>query len=260
MTGKSSFDSATLAPEAARHVDDICTWFERAWKRGDRPRIEDLLEVAAEAERPALLRELIALEVELRRSRGEDPKSAEFRQRFPGQTTVVDSALTATLLWPESNRPRPTRDDSRRNHLLGLLALRIGLIDQDQLFAASRAWSRRAEGKTLAEILLERGSIDAESRSLLVAMADKQLRLHGGDTEKSLASIAAGPATVNMLAALGDTNLTGTARCCALGRRCQMPPRRCPSARQPAKASGSASCGLTPVVGWGRCSWRWTRS
>jgi eukaryotic-like serine/threonine-protein kinase len=97
-------------------------------------------------------------------------------------------------------------DETPRDLLFGLLALQIGLIDQDQLLAAFSAWSR-SKGKTLAEILLDRGSIDAESRSLLAAMADKQLKLHGGDTEKSLAAVATGPSTREKLAALGDTDL-----------------------------------------------------
>ena len=101
------------------------------------------------------------------------------------------------------------RNETPRDLLFGLLALQNGLIDQDQLVAAFGAWSR-AKGKTLAEILVERGSIDAESRSLLAAMAEKQLKLHGGDTEKSLASIGAGPSTRERLAALGDADLTGS--------------------------------------------------
>jgi hypothetical protein len=196
VTADSSLDSASAAPEAARRVDDICTQFERAWKRGDRPRIEDFLDVTAEGERPALLSELIALEVELRLSRGEDPKPSEYRNRFPGQTGVVDAALTATVLGPESNQPRrPTRDDTNRNLLLGLLAVQTGLIDQGQLVAAFGAWAR-ANGKTLAEILFERGSIDAESRSLLAAAADEHLRLHGGDAERTR-STRSGPATTS---------------------------------------------------------------
>jgi eukaryotic-like serine/threonine-protein kinase len=41
-------------------------------------------------------------------------------------------------------------------------------------------------------------------------MADKQLRFHGGDTEKSIASLAGGPSTLHELAALSDLNLTGS--------------------------------------------------
>jgi serine/threonine-protein kinase len=101
------------------------------------------------------------------------------------------------------------RDETPRDLLFGLLALQIGLIDQDQLVAAFGAWSR-AKGKTLAEILFERGSIDAESRALLTAMAEKQLRLHGGNTEKSLAAVTAGPSTREKLSALGDGDLTSS--------------------------------------------------
>jgi eukaryotic-like serine/threonine-protein kinase len=101
------------------------------------------------------------------------------------------------------------RDETPRDLLFGLLALHTGLIDQDQLLAAFGAWSR-AKGSTLAEILIERGSIDAESRSILNAMAEKQLKLHGGDAEKSLAAIAVGPSTREKLAALGDSDLTAS--------------------------------------------------
>jgi serine/threonine-protein kinase len=98
-------------------------------------------------------------------------------------------------------------DETPRDLLFGLLALQIGLIDQDQLVSAFSAWTR-AKGKTLAEVLFDRGAIDAESRSILATMAEKQLKLHGGDTEKSLAAVAAGPSTRARLTALGDTDLT----------------------------------------------------
>ncbi len=82
----------------------------------------------------------------------------------------------------------PRRDETPRDLLFGLLALQNGLIDQEQLLAAFGFWSRN-KGKALAEILIERGAIDAESHALLAGMAAKQLKLHGGDTEKSLAAV-----------------------------------------------------------------------
>ena len=100
----------------------------------------------------------------------------------------------------------PRRDQTPRDLLFGLLALQIGLIDQDQIVTAFSAWSR-AKGKTLAEILIERGSIDEESRALLAGMAEKQLMLHGGDAEKSLAAVALGSSTREKLAALEDADL-----------------------------------------------------
>jgi eukaryotic-like serine/threonine-protein kinase len=101
------------------------------------------------------------------------------------------------------------RDETPRDLLFGLLALQIGLIDQDRLVAAFSAWTR-AKGKTLADIFIERGAIDQESRALLAGMAEKQLKLHGGDTEKSLAAVAVGPSTREKLAALGDAELTAS--------------------------------------------------
>ena len=100
-------------------------------------------------------------------------------------------------------------DETPRDLLFGLLALQIGLIDQDQLVAAFGAWSR-ATGKKLAAILFERGSIDEESRTLLAAMAEKQLEFHAGGTGTSLLAVAAGRCTREKLAALSDVELTAS--------------------------------------------------
>ncbi len=99
------------------------------------------------------------------------------------------------------------RDETPRDLLFGLLALQNGLIAQEQLLNAFRAWSQ-AKGRTLAEILVERGSIDEEGRAILSKLAEKQLKLHGGDTERSLAAVPTGPSTREKLDALGDSDLS----------------------------------------------------
>src|SRR5271168_2540433 len=99
--------------------------------------------------------------------------------------------------------------ETPRDLLFGLLALQNGLIDQSQLVAAFQLWTRE-RGRGLAEILIERGDLAAEDRTLLEAMADRQLKKHGGDTEKSLASIAVGPSTRQKLTRVGDTELTSS--------------------------------------------------
>jgi eukaryotic-like serine/threonine-protein kinase len=81
----------------ARRVDAACDRFEAAWRGGQDPRIEDFLETAAKQERPALLRALITLEVELRQGRGEHPALSEYRDRFPGQSARVDAAFAAII-------------------------------------------------------------------------------------------------------------------------------------------------------------------
>ncbi len=52
--------------EAARRVNDACERFETAWRAGQSPRVESFLEEVPEPQRADLLRELLALELELR--------------------------------------------------------------------------------------------------------------------------------------------------------------------------------------------------
>jgi Tfp pilus assembly protein PilF len=87
----------SLHPSLARHVDAICNSFEQAWKAGVRPCLEDYLSATPESERPALLRELIALDMAYRRMAGEQPQAEEYLARFPG---VVLSAPSAGATAP----------------------------------------------------------------------------------------------------------------------------------------------------------------
>jgi WD40 repeat protein len=67
----------------ARQVDRACNAFEAAWRAGDRPRAEDFLGGVTGPARAALLRELIPLEVDYRRDRGEATTPEEYQARFP---------------------------------------------------------------------------------------------------------------------------------------------------------------------------------
>ena len=67
--------------------------FERAWKAGERPRIEDSLAEADESRRPRLLEELLRVEIELRHRAGEEPTAEEYRGRFPEHAAVVDAVF-----------------------------------------------------------------------------------------------------------------------------------------------------------------------
>jgi hypothetical protein len=80
-------------PEDARAIDQVCDQFEAAWKAGSRPRVEDHLGRVAPQQRPGLLRELLAVELEYRLCRGEHPRIAEYRDRFPADGEVVAAAF-----------------------------------------------------------------------------------------------------------------------------------------------------------------------
>jgi serine/threonine protein kinase len=85
----------------ARRVDALCNRFEEAWKAAEgenqRPGIEEFLAELAEIERAALLRALIALDVDYRCQRGESPRPEEYLARFP---TLDPAWLQRTVLQP----------------------------------------------------------------------------------------------------------------------------------------------------------------
>jgi serine/threonine protein kinase len=79
----SSPQHSTLPPDLRDAIGSACESFERAWKEGGRPVIEDRLVAVPEAARPLLAGELLRIELEYRCRRGEQPAVTEYRARFP---------------------------------------------------------------------------------------------------------------------------------------------------------------------------------
>ncbi len=96
-----------------------------------------------------------------------------------------------------------------RDLLFGLLALQIGLIEQDQLVTAFRAWTRD-KSRPIADLLVGRGDLDAAQCAGIEGMVALHLNKHGGDVEKSLAAVPTGRSTREELAALGDPDIEAT--------------------------------------------------
>ncbi len=101
------------------------------------------------------------------------------------------------------------RDAVNRDLLIGLLALQTGLVDQDGLILAFRAWTRD-KSRPIAEILAAGGTIDAGERALLEGLAAKHLTRHGGDAEKSLAALGPSQSIRASLAKIGDPEIEAT--------------------------------------------------
>jgi hypothetical protein len=186
-------------------VDAACDRFEAAWRAGDAPRIEDCLSGADEGDRPALLGELVALERELRRRRGERPEAQEYHDRFPEDAGVTRAAFGARP--NEGGEPTARPDgDTGRNLLFGVLALQNNFIGRDELLAAFAAWVAN-KARPLAQLLVDRGALDAARRALLNALVAEHLKQHGGDTEASLAAISSLGSVRDDLERLGDAGL-----------------------------------------------------
>jgi serine/threonine-protein kinase len=98
-------DQHTLPESKALYVDQVCNRFERAWQTGTRPRLEDYLANVGEPARSALLRELVLLDIDYRRLRGEDPQPADYLGAFP----------TLDAEWLAQEMARPAKACSEKN-------------------------------------------------------------------------------------------------------------------------------------------------
>ena len=83
---------------ALERIDDLCADFERAWQAGERPRIESLLpEDISPVERDVLLAELIVLDIDYRRRRGETPRKQDYLEQFQADSVAIHDALDEAL-------------------------------------------------------------------------------------------------------------------------------------------------------------------
>jgi hypothetical protein len=100
---------------------------------------------------------------------------------------------------PSSN---PSAD---RNLLLGILALQMDFISRDALIAGMQAWVFR-KSTPLGQILLERGALRSDTHTLLEALVEKHLEMHG-DVEQSLAAVRSLGALADDLRDIADADL-----------------------------------------------------
>src|ERR1700731_3467802 len=101
MTASDSPQEAGDERSGDRRRVEVCVRFEKAWREGKRPGIEPVCLEVPESERPALLRELLAVEVELRLAAGERPTPEEYSERFS------ELASSIPLLFEEVKSPCP---------------------------------------------------------------------------------------------------------------------------------------------------------
>jgi serine/threonine-protein kinase len=85
-----------LSEEAVWRLEAACCRFEQAWQAGGRPSPGEFLEGADGAERRALLRELLRLDVFYRRQAGEEPSLEDYRARLPNDESVLREVLAGS--------------------------------------------------------------------------------------------------------------------------------------------------------------------
>jgi hypothetical protein len=150
-------------PNSLEHrIDSACDRFESAWRAGARPQIEAALVEFDPSDRSALFRELLALEIELRRRSGESPSPQDYHVRFSDQVSLVDAVLSESPQHKRTvaGRSALAKSGTSRNLLLGLLGLQNNFITREEFLTAFNAWVVKESGP-LGLLLLERGALDA---------------------------------------------------------------------------------------------------
>ncbi len=103
--GRVDVDSLTLAQ--LQRIDAVCARFEAESEGLDRPTIETYLVGFMGVERGALLRELLALDLELREQRGDNPKETDYAHlAAAGDQTVVRDVFDATRVSEPKSPPK----------------------------------------------------------------------------------------------------------------------------------------------------------
>lgn len=100
-----------------------------------------------------------------------------------------------------------------RNLLFGILALQMDFVTRDGLVAAMNAWVLNKQAG-LGELLVERQLMDSDRRSLLNALVEEHVKLHGG-VEQSLAALSAADTVVEELRSIADADVQASLTCLA---------------------------------------------
>jgi serine/threonine-protein kinase len=159
--------AATDPIAVARRVDALCERFENDWRRGANPAIEDYLPSREDPVWMHALRELVALERELRSDAGESASPAEYRKRFPDGSSLLDDALGG----PETRTAPPTRTRTPAPALEPLAGARIGdheLIEEIGRGGMGVVFRARHVliGRTVALKMILSGDFASESETL----------------------------------------------------------------------------------------------
>ena len=113
MSHRAAIDQPRVPVSDFLKVDAACDRFEDALRAGGDPDLSAHLAAIEGPARAAAFRDLLGLEVEYRRRRGESPAAASYLARFPGLSEVVDSIFAQTRPVSDSEvKTRPDDPDS----------------------------------------------------------------------------------------------------------------------------------------------------
>ena len=92
-----------LSIEDLERIDRTCCQFEKELKRGNGIDLREYLKGSTGHERSTLLYELVALDIDYRKRRGEEPPQGDYEAMFPDDCGVIERAFAR-------NRPKLRSD------------------------------------------------------------------------------------------------------------------------------------------------------
>jgi hypothetical protein len=101
MNSTNANDPSTLSMSLLEGLVALCEDYEKAWKSGRSPRLEDYLERVEDPDRTVALRHLLIMDLELREDAGQVPHPSEYEARFPGQADLIRTVI-ASLREPRA--------------------------------------------------------------------------------------------------------------------------------------------------------------
>ena len=103
--------------DGLERIVELADRFESDWRQGSYPRIEDFMGAFTGPHRPALLHNLMRIELEIRRKRGDSPRLEEYLERFPLDREVVVNGFadrSGEAGWTVAMRLSPVLDHADR--------------------------------------------------------------------------------------------------------------------------------------------------
>jgi serine/threonine protein kinase/formylglycine-generating enzyme required for sulfatase activity len=155
-------------------VVDACEQFKEDWRAGHAARIETYLERVEPGERERLVSKLLAIEVELRMARGENPTPAEFELRYPNWGHAI------TVVFAQGQR-EPERSWTSRDVGLDEGNHRPPPTEKESVVAVN-AWDLTVGAVRSVEAEVEAAAIEATPRQLGRYQVTKRLGTGGFGT------------------------------------------------------------------------------
>jgi len=149
MNAVRSSEADLLSLSQQQRVDEVSSKFEGDWQEGKRPAIEEYLQDVPGPEQRALLGELVAVELELRRAAGEQPLLEEYLLRFPSYAALIEERFAGNVdcqaVPPTDLRPQTgSTVDLQREPPPDLSALASEYIIHELLGQGAMGWVYRA--------------------------------------------------------------------------------------------------------------------